>query len=234
LVAAASDLTGAFEELGRQFQEDTGLVVTFSFGSSGLLAEQIRQGAPFDVFASADLGFVEEVVAAGRCDRATLTPYAQGRIVIWSRRGMVTPPPSSLQELADPRFQRIAIANPEHAPYGRAAQGALGSAGIWSAVAPRMVFGENIRQALQFAQTGNAEAAIVALALVILDEDNPWVLVDDELHEPIDQTLVVCTGGAQRGGGDAFARFVNSDAARAVMRRYGFTPPGGPALLGEP
>ena len=223
-VAAAADLTLAFEELGRMFEQETGEAVSFSFGSTGLLAQQLRQGAPFDVFAAASVSFVEDVVAAGVCDGSTAAPYARGRIAIWTRRGLVAPA-ATLEDLADSRFVRIAIANPEHAPYGLAAEQALRSAGLWDAIQPRLVLGENVRQTFQFAETGNVEAAIVALALVIQDRSNPWLLLDERLHEPIDQALVVCTGGAQRDGGEAFARFVDSEPGRAVMRRYGFVLP---------
>jgi molybdenum ABC transporter molybdate-binding protein len=191
----------------------------------GLLAKQIREGAPFDLFAAANVSFVENVVTAGACDAATKAPYARGRIALWTKRGSVTPP-AGLSDLGEARFRRIAIANPEHAPYGQAAKQALEDAGLWHAVEPRLVFGENVRQTLQFGETGNVEAAIVALALVVHDRDNPWILIDEASHRPIDQALVVCTRGSRRDGGEAFARFVSSDLGRAVMRRYGFLLPG--------
>lgn len=221
-VAAAADLTLAFEEVGRAFEAQTERRVTFSFGSTGLLAAQIRQGAPFDVFAAANRAFADEVVAAGACEGETIVSYARGRIAVWTPPGIA--PPASLEELADPRFVRIAIANPEHAPYGQAAREALEQAGVSDAVEPRLVFGENVRQALQFAETGNVEAAIVALALVA--HEPGWLLVDEEMHRPIDQALVVCHRGADRAGGDAFARFVASDEGRAILRRRGFLLPG--------
>jgi molybdate transport system substrate-binding protein len=224
-VAAAADLTLAFEELGRIFEQESGDSVTFSFGSTGLLAQQLRQGAPFDVFAAANVSFVEEVVAAGACDAGTVAPYARGRIAVWTKRGAVAPP-SSLADLAGERFVRVAIANPEHAPYGRAAREALETAEIWSEVAPRLVLGENVRQTLQFAETGNVEAAIVALSLVIRDQENPWLVVAEDLHDPIEQALVVCTRGSRRSGGEAFASFVNGPRGRTVMRSYGFLLPG--------
>jgi molybdate transport system substrate-binding protein len=223
-VAAAADLTDAFEELGRIFEDETGDSVSFSFGSTGLLAQQLRRGAPFDVFAAANVSFVDDVVAAGVCDASTVAPYARGRIAVWTRRGAVTPP-AALSDLRDARLTRVAIASPEHAPYGQAAEQALRAAGLWDALEPRLVVGENVRQAFQFAETGNVEAAIVALALVIQDRDNPWLLVKERLHAPIRQSLVVCAGGARREGGEAFALFVGSESGRAVMRRYGFLLP---------
>lgn len=224
-VAAASDLTLAFEELGRSFESRTGRPVVFSFGSTGLLAKQLREGAPFDVFAAANVSFVDEVVRSGACDGATKTPYARGRIAVWTKRGQVAPA-AKLSELSDRRFVRIAIANPEHAPYGQAARQAFERAGVYPALKSRLLFGENVRQAFQFAESGNADAAIVALSLVIGDHENPWLLIDDGLHEPIDQALTVCNRGRSRDGGGAFARFVGSDEGRRVMRKYGFLLPG--------
>lgn len=224
-VAAAAVLTFAFEELGQAFEQQTGRPVVFSFGSSGLMAAQLRQGAPFDIFAAANVTFVDEVVAAGACDGATQAPYARGRIALWTRTSGVEPP-THVTDLSNERFARIAIANPEHAPYGLAARQSLEHAGLWSSIKPRLVLGENVRQTFQFAETGNAEAAIVALALIINDRENPWTLIDEDLHRPIDQALVVCKHGANRDGGIAFARFVNSEQGRAIMRSYGFLLPG--------
>lgn len=224
-VAAAADLSVAFEDLGRRFAQQTGRRVVFTFGSTGMLARQVRAGAPFDVFAAASVAYLDEVVAAGACDGATRALYARGRVALWSRRGGVTPP-ASLADLAHPRFRRLALANPAHAPYGQAAREALTRAGVWGAVENRVVLGENVRQTLQYAQTGNVDAALVALSLVVHDRENPWIVVDDTLHRPIEQALAVCLRGANREGGAAFARFVHDHEGRAVMRRHGFLLPG--------
>jgi molybdate transport system substrate-binding protein len=224
-VAAAADLSLAFEEIGRRFTRQTGRRVVFSFGSTGMLARQLREGAPFDVFAAANVSFVDEVVAAGVCDGSTRRPYARGRIAVWTKRGGVAPP-ASLADLAHPRFRRLAIANPAHAPYGLAARQALTRVGLWGAVERRLVLGENVRQALQYAQTGNVDATVIALSLVVNDRENPWFVVDEGLHSPIVQALAVCVRGADREGGGEFARFVNADEGRAVMRRHGFLLPG--------
>lgn len=225
LVAAASDLSPAFEELAQAFEAKTHQKVSFAFGSTGLLAKQVGEGAPFDLFAAANVSFVTELVKAGACDGATQAPYARGRIVIWTKEGLVRPA-ASLADLVDPRFRRIAIANPEHAPYGKAAKEALEKQGIWRAIERRIVYGENVRQALQFAQSGNAEAAIVAQSLVVGSSDGTMLLVDDALHAPIDQALVACNHGQNKAGATAFANFVNSAEGREVMRRYGFALPG--------
>lgn len=219
-VAAAADLSLAFEELGRAFEARTGRQVVFSFGATGLLATQLRQGAPFDLFAAANRSLAEDVVAAGACDGRTLTPYARGRLAVRPRTGVA--PPAAFEELASERFARIAIANPEHAPYGQAAREALERAGILATVEPRLVLGANVRHALQLVETGNVDAAIVARSHVARDGARPWLPVDEAMHRPIDQTLVVCEHGAAREGGEAFARFVGSDSGRVILRRHGF------------
>ena len=223
-VAAASSLMLAFEALADEAGDELGSPISYSFGSSGSLAKQLRGGAPFDVFASANTAFVDEVIAAGACDGESRARYAEGRIALWARDGSVTPP-TSLAELADPRFTRIAIANPEHAPYGQAAREALEHAGLWDALEPRLVYAETIRQAYQFAQSGNVDAAIIAYSPVIHDEDNPWLLIDKARHEPIEKALVICTSGSQRPGAEAFAALLASDAGREVMRDHGFFHP---------
>jgi molybdate transport system substrate-binding protein len=225
-VAAAADLAAAFGELGTAFAAKTSVKPTFTFGSTGLLAKQLDQGAPFDVFAAANVSFAEQVVQSGACDGATKTMYARGRLVIWWRNGAGAAPPSSLSELSDGRFVHVAIANPEHAPYGRAAEEALARAGVLEAVKPKLVFGENVQQALQIAETGNAELAIVALSLAIRNKKGAYLAVDQALHAPIDQAMVVCRHGQGPSLGKQFLEFVGSPAGRVVMQRYGFLLPG--------
>lgn len=232
-VAAAADLANAFAEMGRAFADLGGQEVVFSFGSTGLLAMQLKEGAPFDLFAAAHMSYVDNVIAAGACDGATTAPYARGRIALWSKAGGVAAPPS-LAALTDKAYTRIAIANPDHAPYGHAARAALRSAGVWEALEARLVFGENVRQALQFAESGNVEVAIVALPLIVHDRVNSWTLVDESLHEPIDQALVVCTKGKNRAGGVAFARFVASARGREILIAHGFLPPALQVKVGAP
>lgn len=221
-VAAASDLRPAFEELGARFRETTGTAVTFSFGSSGQLGEQIINGAPFDLFASANVEFVDEVIAAGRGIASTKAAYALGRIVLWSPAGVAVP--RSLGELNEPRFRRIAIANPEHAPYGMAAKQALESAGVYTAVRQRLVYGENISDTFRIAQSANADVGIVALSLALADGGD-YTLIPAELHAPLEQALVVTSRGARGQAAARFADFVASPAGRAVMVRYGFVLP---------
>jgi molybdate transport system substrate-binding protein len=223
-VAAAADLAAAWNELGAAFEKEAGRKVAFSFGSTGLLARQIIEGAPFDVFAAANVSFVDDVLRAGACLADSRALYARGRIVVWTKPDR--PAPRTVAELADPRFVKIAVANPEHAPYGRAAMEALSAAKIIDVVRPRLVFGENVQQALEFAQSGNAEAAVVALSLARVVPGNT-LEVPSELHRPIDQAMVVCSrdpSGARVAR--AFVAYVNSAPGRALMRRYGFLLPG--------
>lgn len=223
-VAAAASLADAFESLAVAFRAESGHEVVFSFGSSGFLAKQIREGAPFDVFASADTAAVDSVIAAGVADSSTRAVYARGRIAVWCRKGGVEPP-ATLAELLDDRFTRISLAQPEHAPYGAAGREALMAVRVWDELAPRVVYAENVRQTLQFAQTGNVDAAVVALSLVVNDRENPWLPIAEKLHQPLRQALAVCTGGKNREGGAAFARFVLSEKGRAAMQRFGYSAP---------
>jgi molybdate transport system substrate-binding protein len=228
-VAAASDLRPAFDELGTAFTEATGTKVIFSYGSSGQLREQILNGAPFDVFASANVEFVDAVIKAGKGDASTKADYALGRIVLWSPSGVSLP--TRVENVSDPAYRRIAIANPAHAPYGVAAQQALQSAGVYDAVKDRLVLGENIADTFKLAKSGNADVAIVALSLAIAD-GAPYTLIPAELHQPLEQALVVTGTGAPGEVAKEFATFVASEQGRRVMVRYGFVLPGD-ALPGE-
>ena len=225
-VAAAADLAVAFGELGAAFELSSGKKVEFSFGSTGLLAKQISEGAPYDVVAAANITYVDEVVRANACDGATKQLYARGRIVVWSPDKSALP--AALDGLRDPRFAKVAIANPDHAPYGLAAQQAMTKAGIWADVKPRAVYGENVQQTLMFAQSGNAEVAIVALSLAV-NAKGSYLPIDAALHEPLDQAMVVCKGGSAGGKPNearSFIAFVASEPGHAIMRKYGFLLPG--------
>ncbi len=228
LVAGASDLRPAFEELGRAFTTKTGTKVTFSFGSSGQLSQQVINGAPFDVFASADIGYVDDVVKAGVGDRSTKATYAFGRLVLWVPARTQTRIFNVL-DLADRSFKRIAIANPDHAPYGVAAVQALESSNIHDLVSDRLVYGENVSDAYRLATSGNADAALVSLSLAIANNNGGrYVVVPAEAHKPLEQTLVVTTKGERSFSAKAFVASVSSTAGRDVMRKYGFLLPGDP------
>jgi molybdate transport system substrate-binding protein len=224
-VAAASDLAFAFKDVGEAYEKSVGQKVVFSFGSTGLLEKQIAEGAPFDVFAAANVSFADDAVKAGACMGDSKTLYATGRVVLFTTKEAAFHP-KAVADLADARVAKIAIANPEHAPYGRAAKQAMDRAGIWDKVQSKIVYGENVQQTLQFAQSGNADVAIVALSLATVTPGD-WAEVPSSLHDRIDQSLVVCTHGkAGVDAGKRFTAFVGSPEGRAVMRRYGFLLPG--------
>lgn len=221
-IAAASDLTKAFEEIAKAYEKKTGKKTKVTFGASGNLSKQIIDGAPFDVFAAANLSFVDEVVAKAGCQGDTKTQYARGHLVVYSKHAE---PPKDIAELADARFTKVAIANPEHAPYGKAAKEALEKKGVWEAVKPKLTYGENIAQTMQFAETGNVDVALVALSLAVV-ADGKYVEVDQSLHNPLDQALVVCAKPERRELAKGFADFVGSPEGRTIMKKYGFLLPG--------
>ncbi len=225
-VAAASDLALAFGELGKAFEQSSGKKVEFSFAATGLLAKQISEGAPFDVFAAANMSFVDEVVRSNVCLGNTKKIYARGRIAIWSKDKAQLP--AGLEDLRDPKYVKVAIANPEHAPYGLAAQQAMTKAGVWADVKPRLVYGENVQQTMMFGTSGNADVAIVALSLAVASP-GAYLPIDPALHEPLEQAMVVCKGGSTGGRPNearAFVEYVGSEPGRAIMRKHGFLPPG--------
>jgi molybdate transport system substrate-binding protein len=225
-VAAAADLTFAFQDMGAEFEKRTGEKVIFSFGATGLLEKQIAEGAPFDVFAAGDVAFVDDAIQSGACLPDSKALYATGQLALVLGKDVAGA--KGVADLVDARIAKIAIANPEHAPYGRAAKQALERAGVWEQTRARLVYGENVRQALQFVESGNAAAAIVALSLVKGQEGAdvlPYVDVPAALHDPIVQALVVCTHGkAGVLAAAKFATYVQSSDGRALLARYGFGP----------
>jgi molybdate transport system substrate-binding protein len=220
-VAAASDLSLAFGELGPLYEKATGQRVVFSFVATGMLERQIAEGAPFDVFAAANASFADEAVASGACLADSRTLYATGQLVLFAAQGAPLAP-QTVAELTDARIKKIAIANPAHAPYGRAAKTAMERAGIWDAIAKKVVYGENVQQALEFAQSGNVDVAVIALSLAVVSPGT-WTPVPAELHDPLHQVIVACINGrAGPASGRRFIEFVQSKAAHAVMNQYGF------------
>ena len=223
-VFAAADLAFAFRELAPGFERTAGARVTLVFGSTGNFAHQIRQGGPADVFFAADQSFVDSLVEEGVLLRETRTLYAQGRIVLATAR-VFGPKLTGLLALTDPRVRRVAIANPAHAPYGRAAEEALRKAGVWELIRPKLVYGENIRHTLQFVQTGAVDAGIVALSVTNVPEID-WVPLAGSLHAPLNQAAAVVRRSPRPDLGLAFIQYVNAPEGRAVMKRYGFVLPG--------
>lgn len=225
VVSAAADLMPAFTEIGAEFEKRTGIKVTFNFGSTGQLAQQIERGAPVDLFAAANQSYIDELESKGLIIPETKYLYAVGRIAVWTKPDF-SPVPAGVESLADPRFKRLAIANPDHAPYGASAREALQSSGLWEKVLPKIVYGENIRQTLQYAETGNADAAIVALSLCRRGEGR-WVVIPQELHRPLNQTLAVIKGSPRVPEARKFAGFIAGDEGRVILGKYGFTLPAG-------
>jgi molybdate transport system substrate-binding protein len=225
-VAAAADLHQAMDQLAGAYQKDhPGSRIEVVYGSSGTLLTQIEQGAPFELFFSADSDYPQQLVAHGQAGGKPV-PYAVGHLVMWSAsidmRGV------QVGDLAQPRFARIAIANPQHAPYGKRAEQALRAAGVWDTVQPRLVFGENIAQTAQFAQSGNVQVGLVAESLVLASPGKgSYAPVPSSLHEPLRQSFVLTGRGAGSALAKDFANYVQQAPARTILARYGFSLPDG-------
>ncbi len=224
-VAAASDLQPAFAEIGRRFEQETGTKVTFVYGSSGTLATQIENGAPVDLFASASEVYTQQLAAKGVIVPGSEQVYAIGRLALVSAKSSGVQI-ARLEDLLQPTVKHVALANPEHAPYGAAARQALVAAGLWEQVRPKAVYGENVRQALQFVQTGNAEAGLVARSLADLPEV-AVAPIPASLYPPLRQTLAIIKGTDRPEAARRFAAFVAGPPGRAVLERYHFDLPGG-------
>jgi molybdate transport system substrate-binding protein len=230
LIAAASDLQFALDEVVGRYSAETGRPVRLTFGSSGNFARQIEQGAPFELYLSADEDFVFRLADGGYTrDRGIL--YAVGRIVLFAPHGSPLDPDDGLAgveaALEAGAISRFAIANPEHAPYGRAAEQALRRFGLWERLRPHLVLGENVSQAAQFAVTGNSQGGIIAYSLALapsVRERGRFALIPKDGHEPLRQRMALtrrATPAAER-----FYDYVQSEPARQIMRRYGFVLPG--------
>ena len=227
-VAAAADLKFAMGELAAQFEKQTGSKVNATYGSSRNFLSQLLNGAPFDLFFSADIEYPKKLEAAGLAEPGTFCEYAVGRIVIWTP---VDAKVDVLQEgwnaLLDPRVQKIAIANPEHAPYGHAAVAALRKAGIYERVKAKLVYGENVSQAAQFVQSQNAQAGIIALSLAIsppLKGGKSWE-IPREMHPAIEQGAILLKNAKNKDAARAFLEFVRSQEGLAILEKYGFVTP---------
>jgi molybdate transport system substrate-binding protein len=229
-IAAASDLKFALDEALAQYQAQTGRFVRVTYGSSGNFFTQIAQGAPFDLFLSADEGLVFQLADEGLTqDRGAL--YATGRIVLFAALRSSLVPDAGFTDLRralrDGRLLKFAIANPEHAPYGRAAKEALSSAGLWNAIEPKLVLGENVSQAAQFAVSGSTQGGIFALSLALspgFAQAGKYVVVPESMHKPLRQRMVLTrrAGPAARAVYD----FLQQPPARTILKRYGFALPG--------
>jgi molybdate transport system substrate-binding protein len=223
-VFAASDLGPALQQIAPLFEKTARAKVTVVLGSSGTLAQQIRNGAPADVFLAANESFIDGLVPEGLVLSDSRLRYARGRIVTVTLKSSAIHA-DSLQALADPKVRRVAIANPAHAPYGLAAQQALESSGLWKVIQPKLVYGENVQQAVQFVRSGSVDAGIVARSIVDAS-DLMWTLVDTKLHAPLNQTAAVVSRTKHRALALSFLEFVEGAQGRSVMRQAGFLLPG--------
>jgi len=223
-VAAASDLKFAMDEIVADFtQAHPADTVQAIYGASGKFQSQIRQGAPYDLFFSADLAFPQGLVDAGFAASPVRT-YAFGRLVLWS--ASLDARTMTLNSLTDPQVTRIAIANPKYAPYGKRAEEALRTAGLWEKVQSKLVFGENIAHAAQFVKTGNAQVGIIALALAVnpeLAELGGYWLIPDTFHEPLEQGFIITKRAQSNELARRFADYAVDRFKRAVMAEHGFT-----------
>jgi molybdate transport system substrate-binding protein len=229
-IAAASDLKFALDDIAARFERDTGKTVRLTYGSSGNFYRQIQQGAPFELFLSADEEYVSRLAQEGLTVDGGIR-YATGRIVLFVPKGSTVKADPAFADLRaavnDGRLRRLAIANPEHAPYGRAARQTLEHEGLWKSLSARLVLGENVAQAAQFALSGSAQAGIFALSLALSPDfagKGDYVLIPESRHEPLRQRAVLLRRSGETAR--AFLLFLQQPAAQEVFRRYGYMLPG--------
>ena len=222
-VAAAANLAAVCEELGAAFEAHTGINVLFSFGSTAFLAHQIENGAPFDVYAAADVEHVNRLVEKGFLLSDSRALYARGRLVVWVPPGAKVSP-SELQDLAGDEIRIVALAKPEVAPYGRAAVETLRSLRLWDQVRPKLVYAQNVLMARQFAESGNADVAFIATS-VLKAGVGRQIEVDEKLHGPIDQALGIVRGSSRLADARRFTQFVVGEDGQTILRQFGYRSP---------
>ncbi|MDA8441847.1 MAG: molybdate ABC transporter substrate-binding protein [Peptococcaceae bacterium] len=223
-IAAAADLTLAFKEIALQFEQETKIPTEITFGSTGTAAMQIENGAPYDVFAAADVSYIEGLDKKGLILPNTQQLYAQGRIGIATLKGSNLGI-KTLQALADDhRVKKIAIAEPSHAPYGKAAKQAFVHLNLWDKVQSKMVYGQNIQDTLAILKSGNVDAAIISLSIYKPDEVD-FTLIDSSWHAPLNQMMAILKGTKQEENARKFIAYVNGEKGRVVMKKYGFLLP---------
>lgn len=231
-IAAASDLNFAFKELVGVFERQTGTHVKLSMGSSGNFFAQIQNGAPYDLYFSADIRYPQQLMEKGHAKPGSLYRYAVGRIVVWVSTRTPVDLGKGMEVLLDPAVRKIAIANPKHAPYGRAAVAAMEHFLIYDRAKDKLVYGENIAQAAQFVQSGAADAGVIALSLALAptmkDQGRFWEVPRDA-YPVLEQGAVIVKGATNPDAARAFLSFLQSLAGQEVMQRYGFTLPSGGA-----
>jgi len=225
-IAAAADLKFAMDEIVAKFREANAKDdVDVIYGSSGKFYTQIQQGAPYDLYFSADIAFPRELAKSG-FSFSEVMPYAFGRIVLWS--ATMEANKMSLDSLTSSKISHIAIANPKHAPYGKRAEEALRASRLWERVEPKLVYGENIAHTAQFVQTGNAQVGIIALSLALnpaLANKGGYWLIPDTLHAPLEQAFIITKRAQGNDLAKKFADYMRSSATRTIMTKYGFVLP---------
>ena len=225
LIAAASDLKFAMDSVIRAFAKSNSGKVEITYGSSGKLYEQIANSAPFDIFFSADISYPEKLKSESKVS-SDVYQYAKGRIVIWSRK--FDPRQKEMKSLLDPSIKKIAVANPEHAPYGKRAMESLEYYKISGAVKPKLVYGENISQTAQFISTGAADIGIIALSLALspnMKNDGKYFLISEDSYQPLTQGAVITIHGKGNKLARSFFDFVKTDKAISILQHYGFSKP---------
>lgn len=228
-VAAAADLNYVLTDLAARFNKSTGNSVKLSFGASGNLFSQIQNGAPFDLFFSADSGYPQKLADGGLVERSSMRLYAVGHLVLWVPNSQALDPQKlGMNLLTDPDVKRIAIANPQHAPYGRAAMAALEHFGLKDKIMSKLVMGENISQTAQFVQSGNAQAGLIALSVALSpamkDAGKYWELPSDAYPE-LKQVAAVVGASKHKAAAEAFLKYVTSPEGQAILQQYGFRAP---------
>lgn len=225
-VAAAADLEPVLPPILNQFSQSTGIHAEATFKASAMLTTQILNGAPFDLFLSADLSYPQRLIAAGLTDSSTPIAYAKGTLVLWTRKDSPLPPPS-LDLLSNPALTRLAIANPDRAPYGRAAVAALTSLNLYNALKPRFATAENIAQAAQFVDSGNADAGLISLTSALtprLASSGTYFVIPRNLYPPIEQGAVILRSTTQREAAQKLLDFLLSPAIQDQLAKSGLTP----------
>lgn len=235
-VAAAADLSHALPEIAARYKNQTGQEVKLTFGASGNLTTQIRNGAPFDIFFSADEDYPNQLIDAGLADKSTLYQYAVGRLVLWvPNDSPLDLSKLGIQALLDPTVKKISIANPQHAPYGRAAEGALRHFGIYDQISSRLILGENVSQAAQFVESGNAQAGLIALSHALapaMKTKGRYWTVPLGTYPTLNQAAILLSHSKQQGAARKFLEFVRSREVSSLLESYGFSLPAEPPSTG--
>ncbi len=227
-VAAAADLNFAMQEIAKKYHDATGNTLKASYGSSGNFFVQIQNGAPFDLFFSADVNYPQKLEAAGVAEPGTLLKYAVGKIVLWVPNGSKLDLSKGIHVLTDSAVKKIAIANPAHAPYGRAAEAALRKAGIYDQIKSKLVLGENISQTAQFVDTGNADVGMIALSLAMsptMKSRGRYVEIPTALYPPIEQGAAVINTSSHKDAAKQFLQLLKRPEYQAIFKSYGFGAP---------